>query len=84
MYMINWCLLEKGSHRHACGLRSSVCVVPDLIGNLLLVLLLVAGTAAAEEEEGEKNENQQNADYYTCDDTSCVWGCKGPEKETLR
>ncbi len=60
-----------------------MCVVPDLIGNLLLVLLLVTSTAAAEEDEGEKNEKQENADYYTCDDAGCVRSCKGPERKRL-
>lgn len=64
------------------GLRSSMGVVPYLIGNLLFVLLLVAGTAAAEEEEDEENEKQQSADYCSCNDATIVGGCKGPERDT--
>lgn len=54
-----------------------MCVVPDLIGDLLLVLLLLASTAAAEDDEGEENEKQQNTNYCSCDDAGCVRGCKG-------
>lgn len=74
----------SGGNRLFRTLLPRVCVVPDLIGDLLLVLLLLAGPAAAKDEEGEENEKQQNTDYCTCDDAGCVRGCKGEDTFLLR
>lgn len=74
----------SGGNRLFRTLLPRVCVVPDLIGDLLLVLLLLAGTAAAKDDESEENEKHQNTDYYSCDDASCVRGCKGKDRFLLR